>query len=1044
MTSAQTHTSFRLKVSVSFFALWLIASAAAAEIDAQKILADSQFNGGLIVQLGMHDAVLATELGKIPNALIHGLVTDAAALKKIRENIRKAGHYGRVSAMGWKGPHLPYGDNMVNLLVVGDPDGVPQEEMLRVLAPRGVAVFINRKSQIGNRKLNKPWPDDIDEWTHIRYDSTANAVSKDRRAGPPNHLQWIADPKWNRGTKTSCLVSARGRIFFILNDGHFAVKPSAWSLIARDAHNGVLLWRRPIPGWQGARMGKKIGPAQVNRRLIAKDDRVYATLFGYASVSVMDAATGKVIRVLKDTKNVEEFILPDGVLLALVNRNPKTDFWEKPNPDLCIVAVNPETGKLLWEHKARYVLPLTLTADSKQVVYHDGTLIRSLDLKTGAARWKSAPTGQKIVRKNSSSPDSPGASKSTILLAPQFAPTLLMYQDVVAFAGGYQLNVVSAEDGRELWRTDFAASNYSVPVDLFGFDGLLWGPDAKMNLWRPTDDDVSYKAYDLKTGKVKKSLKGRYNFRFQHHRCHQMKVLGSTIVASRAGIEFLDTKTGDMLAHHWIRGSCYYGVLPANGLLYAPPHNCACYIRAKLTGFMAIHTAPPSRTIAIPERLQKGPAFGQASQKVSKDNPEDWPTYRHDAGRSGCTNTNVPSNLTLGWKTKLGSKLTSPVIAEGRVYLAATDAHTLRCLNADTGKQVWQVTFDGRIDSPPTVHEGLVLCGCRDGSVHALRAADGARVWRFRASPEERLIVSRGQLESVWRVHGNVLVHRGVAYVSAGRTSFLDGGIRLYGLDPHTGKPQFETVLWTRDKDGVEILDKEGIDGFLNDVLSSNGERIFMRHQVLNAKGEPQPERIPHLHAPDGFLSSNSTTRLVWTYAPKFTSLHQGAFYDQRLSRMLFPSGLILVEGEDVIYGFGQNHYPKLRADIGGRWALFAAPKDSGIPLELTARQYLRMGKSGKKTMRFNWWKPVPIHVRAMVLTRDVLFVAGATGGGETTQEALDGKAPGMLIAIAPKDGRVLSKMELPSMPVWDGMAAANGKMFVSLTGGEIIELKGK
>jgi hypothetical protein len=458
---------------------------------------------------------------------------------------------------------------------------------------------------------------------------------------------------------------------------------------------------------------------------------------------------------------------------------------------------------------------------------------------------------------------------------------------------------------------------------------------------------------------------------------------------------------------------------------------------------MAINTDPPVHLAAIPERLVKGPAFGQTAGQAGLG-AGDWPTLRGDIGRSGRTATAVPADLTIGWQAKLGPTLTSPVIAAGRVFLASTDAHTLHGLDAGTGKQIWQATFDGRIDSPPTVHEGLVLFGCRDGSVHALRASDGALAWRFRACPEERLIVSRGQLESVWPVHGSVLVLNDVAYVSAGRTSFLDGGIRLYGLDPHTGKKQFETTLWTRDKDGVEILDDEGIDGYLNDVLSSDGKRLFMRHQVLSAKGERVAELIPHLHTPDGFLSSNSTSRLQWTYAPRFTSLHQGAFYDLRLSRMLFPSGLILVEGKNAIYGFGQNHFQKPHADIGGTWALFAAPKNNGIPLDLTARQYLVLGKSGKKSIKFKWWKPVPIHVRAMVKAKDILFIAGAPGGGVTSREAFDGNAPGALMAVSPADGKVLSKVALPSMPVWDGLAAANGKLFVSLTGGEIVVLKGK
>ena len=1005
----------------------------------ERILADSGFHGGLIVQAGLRDAVLALSLAKAPNALVQGLVQNREALKEVRGRIRDAGLYGRVSARPWQGPRLPYADGMVNLLLVLDERvELGPDEIDRILAPLGVARVQRGGTLTSYRKAR---PADVDEWSHSRYDATGNAVSKDQRVGPPRFLRWEASPRWNRGTKTSSLVSTQGRIFFILDDSHFSSNSRTWSLIARDAYNGIQLWRHELPSWGGARGGKKVGPAQVHRRLVAAGDRVYATLGEFAPVSVLNAATGELIRTLEGTEKAEEVILSDGVLVVLVNPNTPAGVRRGRGRSMRLVAVDPDTGKLLWARAADMILPLTLAADGKQVVYHDGKVIQSLDLRTGSPRWTSPPTGQKVVFRDRANPDSPGAEKSTIVLAPQFAPTLIMYENVVAFAGGRQINVVSADDGRERWRADYAATNYSVPVDLFGFEGCLWGPDTGMNLWRPVADNVDFNAYDPLTGEVEKRVRGKYGFRFQHHRCHQMKVVGSTVLAARAGIEFLDTNTGEVAAHHWVRGSCYFGILPANGLLYVPPHNCACYIRAKLSGFMALSSAPPLRSAEIPDerRLQRGPAYGETARNSVAARAGDWPTYRHDTARSGRAATRVGSELLLGWVAQLGGKLTSPVIADNRVCLASTDAHRLHALDATTGQILWQHTFDGRVDSPPTVHEGLVFCGCRDGSVHALRATDGALVWRFRASPEERLIVSRGQLESVWPVSGSVLVVNNTVYFSAGKSSYLDGGIRLYGLAPHTGRKLIDTVLSTRHADGSQLLDEQSVDGFLNDILSSDGEEIFMRHQVLDLAGKPKAERLTHLHSPDGYLSSDTTSRLLWTYAPLFTSPHQGAFYDVRLSRTLFPSGRILVEDEDTIYGFGQNHYDRLRPEPGGKWALLAATKESDVPLDLSAKEYRKLALSGKQSVHFRWWKRIPIQVWAMVKTQDVLFVAGPRGSALTSQAALEGRAGGTLLAVSPADGRVLAEMSLPSAPVWDGMAAAGGNLYLALANGQAL-----
>ncbi|NOY82551.1 MAG: PQQ-binding-like beta-propeller repeat protein [Kiritimatiellaeota bacterium] len=1013
----------------------------ATAISPERLLAKSGVHGGLVVVVGLRDAASVLALVKAPNVLVQGLVRDRDVLAEVRRRIRDAGADGRVSAILWERPFLPYADGMVNLLLVLDENpGAAAPEIDRVLAPGGTA-WVRRDGVLKSHR--KKVPTDTDEWSHSRYDATGNAASSDKRVGPPRRMQWAASPRWNRGVKTSCLVSARGRIFYVLDDSRFGSSTRTWSLIARDAYNGIRLWRHVLPSWGGARGGKKVGPAQIQRRLVAVRDKVYATLGESAPVSVLDAATGKPVRVLKGTERAEEFIVSAGVLVALVDPNPLTAARRgRPRQRLRLVALDPRTGELLWQHPEAVILPLTLAADGKQVVYHDGKTIKSLDLRTGAPHWTSPPTGQSIVHKDSANSDRPGAMKSTIILAPQFAPTLIIYDGVVAFAGGCRLNVVSADDGRELWRSDYAPSNYSVPVDLFGFGGRLWGPDVKMNQWRPVNNNIEFNAWDRLTGKITKRVTAKYGYRFQHHRCYQMKAVDNQVIVSRAGIEFLDTDTGEVVASHWIRGSCYYGIMPANGLLYLPPHNCACYIRAKLSGFLALSSAAPLRQASLPDdqRLERGPAYGPTVRSAAAGpRPDDWPTYRHDMARSGRTNTKVRPELLLGWQAELGGRLTSPVVADNRLYVVSTDAHRLSALDAATGKVLWQYTFDGRVDSPPTVYDGLVLAGCRDGSVTALRATDGMLVWRFRACPAERLIVSRGQLESVWPVNGSVLVLNGTVYFTAGRTSYLDGGIHFYGLEARTGKKLVHNVLLTRGADGSELTDEQGVDGFLNDILSSNGERIFLRHHVLDLAGEPKSERISHLHSPDGYLSWETTSRLLWTYAPMYTSPHQGAFYDVRLSRALFPSGRILVEDDDAIYGFGQNYYEKMRVEPGGKWALFAADKKSDVPLNLSAREYRTLALSGKKSVKFRWWTRIPIRAWAMVETKDVLFVAGPRGYALTPPAAFEGKAKGGLLAISPADGRVLAEMLLPSTPVWDGMAAANGNLYLALTNGRVV-----
>jgi len=104
-------------------------------------------------------------------------------------------------------------------------------------------------------KIVKQRPKEMDEWTHYMHDSTGNAVSNDTLVGPPANLQWVGSPRWTRHhehmSSINALVSANGRLFYVMDEGSRASiqLPPKWHLIARDAFNGTILWKRSIPLW---------------------------------------------------------------------------------------------------------------------------------------------------------------------------------------------------------------------------------------------------------------------------------------------------------------------------------------------------------------------------------------------------------------------------------------------------------------------------------------------------------------------------------------------------------------------------------------------------------------------------------------------------------------------------------------------------------------------------------------------------------------------------------------------------------------------------
>ncbi len=870
---------------VAALCVWFLCSPGAAQQqEAKAILNAAGVKGGLIVHLGCGDGQLTAALRANDAYLVHGLDTDARNVERARAYLLGRGLYGKVAVDLLRGDRLPYVDNLVNLVVAADLGRVPMREVLRVLSPNGVAYVKQRGQWV---KTVKPRPADIDEWTHYLHDADNNAVAHDSVVGPPRRMQWVGSPKWSRHhdrlASLSAMVSAGGRLFYIFDEGSTKsiLLPSKWALIARDAFNGTILWKRGIANWQTRFWPLKSGPAQLPRRLVATRDTVFATLGIDVPVTALDAATGDVVRTYEQTKGTEEILVSNGVLFVAADPALNTDKYRDPRAvrkpwwtgeTVRVMAIRIATGETLWQADSP-VAPLTLTVDAKSVFFHDGTRAVCLDRTNGRVRWRSAPLP--LVRR----------------IMSFFAPTLLVQDCVVLFAGGEEsglvkstggatksdtLTALDAATGKTLWTAPHPPSGYSSPEDLFVIDGAVWyGGTSNGKL------PGAVIGRELRTGKVRASYDSAdvktYWF---HHRCYRGKATDRYLLTSRTGIEFIDPKTGHWDINDWTRGGCMYGIMPANGLVYTPPHDCACYLESKQFGLNALAPARRGKQRAEREdaRLVRGPAYGKIGNRQSAiDNPQDWPTYRHDAARSGRTPAQVGANLKQAWATELGGRLSAPVIAEGKLFVASIDTHTVHALDARSGQRVWSYTAGGRVDSPPTIYQGMAIFGCADGWVYCLRASDGALLWRFRAAPRDLRLTAFEQVESVWPVHGSVLVQDGVVRFVAGRSMFLDGGLRLLALDAATGRTRSEIVLNDRDPSNNESLQQYvkalNMPVALPDVLSSDGKHFYMRGQAFDmdgsrprlapyagdpvGQGSQQGGETAHLFCPTGFLDGS-------------------------------------------------------------------------------------------------------------------------------------------------------------------------------------------
>lgn len=364
----------------------------------------------------------------------------------------------------------------------------------------------------------------------------------------------------------------------------------------------------------------------------------------------------------------------------------------------------------------------------------------------------------------------------------------------------------------------------------------------------------------------------------------------------------------------------------------------------------------------------------------------------------------------------------------------------------------------GPVDSPPTINNGLVVFGCRDGYVYCLRADDGELVWRFLAAPEDRLMMAPEGLESVWPVNGSVLVRDGQVWFAAGRSSYLDGGMYLQALDLKSGNPVFVRKLDGRDVESWTVKTtnrnrstRNRLPGTLPDILSTSGDCVFMGWTCFDTKGRLLDDIEPHIFSTTGFLDDSWWHRTYWQYG----SWMRGGFGGWPQAARKNPAGRLLVSNQEEIFGFGRSQYdagnPK-DVHAGHVGVVKDGYQDIGRidysrnPYRLYCAVNPQLKKSAKQpAVEYKWQTTVPMVVRAMLLADETLFIAGPPAGKNLSGLAKLGTTQrGELSAVSAIDGGVTTTYELTSDPVLDGMAAAQGRLYISTTDGNVLCMAGR
>ena len=98
-------------------------------------------------------------------------------------------------------------------------------------------------------------------------------------------------------------------------------------------------------------------------------------------------------------------------------------------------------------------------------------------------------------------------------------------------------------------------------------------------------------------------------------------------------------------------------------------------------------------------------------------------------------------------------------------------------------------------------------------------------------------------------------------------------------------------------------------------------------------------------------------------------------------------------------------------------------------------------GKKGKKGRGDLWSSTIPIEAKSLLVGSDRLYLAGVRDkvDEEDPWAHFDGRRGGLILVCSKSDGRIIRQMEVESPAVFDGLASARGRLFVSCKDGSVL-----